>query len=208
MNLRGGDYLPILETESCNQGDFVEEIHLQKSQPGLMGGIQAQTFNPWLVVDVIGSAHLAGLIGALTLDLYEEIPDYDLSAPHCGDLGGEFESRDAELDSGTIISEEDNLQNPLPSVPVDTTALLESFSRRSRYRIPAPFDELYPCPQFSPKSVFFKVSRTDYLVSSYSLTKHERKCRRKFKALENITTGDCGSSPRYAKYSLAALPTQ
>jgi tetratricopeptide (TPR) repeat protein len=154
-----------------------------------MGGNQAQIFNPWLVVDVIGSPDLTGLIGALTLDLCEEIPDFDLSAPYSDDLEGEFELRNAELDKGTIVSEEgDNLQNSPPFVPVDITALLTSFSRRSRYRIPTPFDELYPFPQVAPKSVVFLELRTDHLMSSYALTEQEIKCRRKFKALKNMAT--------------------
>lgn len=187
LNLRGGDCSRTVETEPCNQDDLVEEIHRQGSQPGPMGGNQAQMFNPWLVVDVIGSPHLTGLIGALTLDLCEEIPDFDLSAPYSGDLEGQFESRNAELDSESIVSEEDNnLQNAPPSVPVDTTALLTAFSRRSRYRIPTPFDELYPFPQFAPKSVFYIPPRTDPLASSCALTKQEIKCRRKFKALKNM----------------------
>jgi tetratricopeptide (TPR) repeat protein len=152
-----------------------------------MGGNQAQVFNPWLVVDVIGSPDLTGLIGALTLDLCQEIPDFDLSAPYSGDLEAEFEPRNGELDSGTIVSEEDdNLQNSPPSVPVDITALLTSFSRRSRYRIPTPFDELYPFPQVAPKPVFFMKPNTDHLVSSYAFTKQERECRRKFKAPKNM----------------------
>ena len=94
-----------------------------------------------------------------------------------------------ELDSGTIVSEEDdNLQNSSPSVPVDITALLTSFSRRSQYRIPTPFDELYPFPQVAPKSVVFLKPRTDHLMSSYALTEQEIKCRRKFKALKNMAS--------------------
>jgi tetratricopeptide (TPR) repeat protein len=165
----------------------VEEIHREGPQPGPIGGNQAQVFNPWLVVDVVGSPGLTGLIGALTLDLCEEISDFDLSAPYSDDLEGEFELRNAELDSGTIVSEEgDNLQNSPPSVPVDITDLLRSFSRRSRYRIPTPFDELYPFPQVAPKSVVLLGPRTDHLMSSYALTEQEIKCRRKFKALKNM----------------------
>jgi tetratricopeptide (TPR) repeat protein len=152
-----------------------------------MDGNQAQIFNPWLVIDVIGSPGLTGLIGALTLDLCQDIPNFDLSAPSSGDLEGEFDSRNAELDSGTIVSEEDdNLQNSPPSAPVDITALLTSFSRRSRYRIPTPFDELYPFPQVAPKSVVSLELRTDHLMCSYALTEQEIKCRRKFKALNNM----------------------
>jgi tetratricopeptide (TPR) repeat protein len=152
-----------------------------------MGGNQAQIFNPWLVVDVIGSPDLTGLIGALTLDLCEEIPDFDLSAPYSDDLEGEFESKNAELVGGTIVSEKgDNLQNSPPSFPIDITALVTSFSRRSRYRIPTPFDELYPFPQIAPKSVVFLGPRTDHLKSSYALTEQEIKCKRKFKALKNM----------------------
>ena len=78
------------------------------------------------------------------------------------------------------------MQNSPPSVPVDTAALVTTFSRRSRYRIPTPFDELYPFPQVAPKSFFFMKPRTDHLLSSYALTKQERECRRKFKALKNV----------------------
>jgi len=70
--------------ELCNEDNAAEEIPHKGLQPGLIAMDGGQIFNPWLAVDIPGSPQLTGLIGALTLELCDDVTDLDLSARHSG----------------------------------------------------------------------------------------------------------------------------
>jgi hypothetical protein len=153
-NLRGGDSaLP--HTELCNGDYAAEEIPRQ----GSMAIDQGQTFNPWLVVDVIGSPGLTGLIGALTVDCCDFIPDLDLLAANSEDVADPCECMPQDEDCSTVVSKEVRNQQYLfkktsSSVSCSVSNLPTYIpSKERQYRIPSPFDELCPFPKSVPRRI-------------------------------------------------------
>jgi hypothetical protein len=192
-NLSGGDSAPS-QTELCNKDDAVEEMPRQGWNPGSMAMDQGQTFNPWLVVDVIGSPGLTGLIGALTVDCCDFIPDLDLAAANSEDVADACECMPPNKDCIAVASKKARNQPYLfektsSSVYFSISNLPTCIlSNERQYRIPSPFDELRPFPKSVPRrtSVFSEDLKTDHLLSTSSLKMKELECRKKFKVLKTM----------------------
>jgi tetratricopeptide (TPR) repeat protein len=195
LNLKGSDYFSSAEAETYTHNDFVEEMPRHGSQSTSMTRDQGQIFNPWLCVDVIGSPDLTGLIGALTLELCEDIPDFNLSAPYSEEFGDEGELRESDDASGIIVSTDAHntrqlFGTGLQSVSVKYAPISAYLSGRSQYRMPGPLEELYPFPQVAPRKILFYKPETDHLASSYSLSVKELECKGKFKTLKSMERQD------------------
>jgi hypothetical protein len=116
------------QTAFCNKDDAVEKIPRQGSHPGSMAIDQGQTLNPWLVVDVIGSPGLTGLIGALTVECCDFIPDLDLSAAKSEDVVDACECMAPDEECSAIASKDARNQQylfkkTLSSVPFSISNL-------------------------------------------------------------------------------------
>jgi len=155
---------------------------------------QGQTFNPWLVVDVIGSPGLTGLIGALTVDCCNFIPDVDLSAANSEKVADACECMPSDKDCIAVASKEARNQQYLFKKTSSSVSFSISNvptyipSKERQYRIPSPFDELRPFPKSVPRrtSVFSENLKTDHLLSTSSLKMKELECRKKFKVLKTM----------------------
>jgi hypothetical protein len=151
---------------------------------------QVPTINFWELVDVVGSPGLTGLIGALTLDLCDEIPGLDLSATsseesediydlmNLGDAGNESLSKK--------VKKPKSPRSGRPSVSFSITALNTYFSNQSQRCMLGPLDELYPFPESTRPKTLFETSRTEHQMSDYSLRMKEIECRKKFKTLKSM----------------------
>jgi len=196
-NRSGGDTAPS-QTELCNEDYTTEEMPRQGWNPGSMAMDQGQTFNPWLVFDVIGSPGLTGLIGALTVDCCNSIPDLDLPAANSEKVVDAFDRMPPDEDCIAVASKEARNQQYLfkktsSSVSFSISDLPAYIpSKERQYRIPNPFDELCPFPKSVPRrtSVFSENLKTDHLLSTFSLKMKELECRKEFKALKTGTVRD------------------
>jgi tetratricopeptide (TPR) repeat protein len=193
-SLNGGPLLS-LEMEFCSQDDTPEEIVHHGEQLESKPIEQESTFNPWLVVDIVGSPDLTRLIGALTIDLCEEIPGLDLSTE------SSEESQDAcklmnpyKGCSSTITYKAQGQLSPLkttpPSVPFSIAAFSIYSSKQSWHRMPGPLDEFYLFPSPTQSKRLLETPRTDHLVSGYSLNMKELECRTRVKALKSMNRSE------------------
>jgi len=185
-----GPLLP-LEMERCSQDDNPEEISHHGEQLESRPIEQESTFNPWLIVDIVGSPGLTGLIGALTIDLCEEIPSLDLSSESLEESQEVCKFINPYKGCSSTITckaqKQQSLPKPTPpSVLFSTAAFSTKFSKQSRRRMPGPLDELYPFPSPLQSKRLLKNPRTDHLASSYSLGVKELECRTRFKALKSM----------------------
>jgi hypothetical protein len=180
---------PSLEKEICSQDDVSEEIPCHAEQQSTTVD-QGETLNPWLVVDIIGSPHLTGLIGALTMELYEEVPDLELSA-YSEDDEGAYDLRGLDGNGGLMTTHEP--QNPQrwfkmasPVVSSNIAALSAYFSKDRPSRMLGPLDELYPFPRLRQRKRPFQSPRTDHLKLEYSLKMKELECKTKLKTMKSM----------------------
>lgn len=151
---------------------------------------QVPTINPWELVDVVGSPGLTGLIGALTIDLCDEIPSLDLSATsskesediydlmNLGDAGNESLSKKVKKPKSPGSYQ--------PSVSFSIAALHTYFSYQSQRCMPGPLDELYPFPESTRPKSLFATPITEHQMSDYSLRIKEIEYRKKFKTLKSM----------------------
>jgi tetratricopeptide (TPR) repeat protein len=178
--------------EDAYQDDTVEYLpdHGERSMPA---GDQS-TFNPWLVVDVVGSPRLTRLIGALTIDACEDIPSLDLSAPYSEESEDASDAMDLDDGGCSIICPQPKAQNhhrpPAKanshSVSPGIAALCASFLKPNQAWMPGPLDELYPFPRSAPSRSIYKHLRIDHLVSSCALKAKELECGKRFQALKSM----------------------
>jgi hypothetical protein len=153
-NLSGGDSA-LLHTELCNEEDAAEEVPHQGSHSGSID--QGQTFNPWLVVAIIGSPGLTGLIGALTVDCCDFIPRLDLSAANSENAIDACKCIPPDEGYSAIATQEVRNQQYFfkrtsSSVAFSTWNLTTYMpSKERQYRVPSPFDELSPFPKSVPQ---------------------------------------------------------
>ncbi|KAN0096649.1 hypothetical protein V8E51_015454 [Hyaloscypha variabilis] len=195
LNLRESGFLSSGEAETCTHDNIVEELPRHEPQSTSTNRNQGQMFNPWLCVDVTGSPELTGLIGALTLELSDDIPDFNLIAPYSEEFGDEGELRGTDGASGVIVSTHTYntrqlFGGGLQPASVNNAIVSSYLSGWSQYRMPGPLDELYPFPQVAPRKKIFYGPNTDHLASSYSLSVKELECKRKFKALKSMERPD------------------
>ena len=182
--------IPSSEMELYNQDDSPEEISRHGEQLESRPIDQELTFNPWLVVDIIGSPGLTGLIGALTLDLCEGIPSLDLSAESSEESEDVCKLLNLDESCNSIATCEAQNQQPLKtvsrSVSFSIATLPTNYSEQNQRQMPGPLDELYPFPRPAQPKKIFKNPRTDHLVSGYSLKMKELECRARFKVLKSM----------------------
>jgi hypothetical protein len=188
---RDGGRLPAsLRTEIWNENDLPEEIPRYEQQIGWIPIDQGQKFNPWMIVDVTGSPGLTGLIGALTLDCCDFIPDLDLSAVNPGEGVNACECMPQNEDCSRTVSKKVQNQHHYFSSVSFSISNLPTYnpSKERQYRMPSPFDELFPFPKSVPRgtSCFRENLKTDHLISASSLKMKEIECRKKFKALRTM----------------------
>jgi tetratricopeptide (TPR) repeat protein len=169
----------------------VEEMSRHQEQRRETPGCQ-ETFNPWLCVDVIGSPGLTGLIGALTLEVCEDIPDLNLSESDPEELEeDQYNLRTLDESCGVALSSK--AQKPPRSFkPVSSSVsfgialMSRDFPRPRQQYMPGPLDELYPLPRSVPKTrISVDYIRTNHLLSTSLLKTKEIECRTKFKSLKN-----------------------
>ena len=161
---------------------------------GSMPTDQQSTFNPWLVVDVVGSPSLTRLIGALTIDACEDIPHLDLSAPDSEEIEAVSEFMNPDEGGCTIVYLEaqavNHHQPPLKTgshlVAFGIAALCTSSRKASPYWVPGPLDELYPFSKSAPERKLYPRPKVDHLVTSCSLKAKELECTRRMKTLKNM----------------------
>jgi tetratricopeptide (TPR) repeat protein len=187
-NLGGGPNLGLPEKDHADQYDAVED--LSDHGEGSMPAGQPLTFNPWLVVDIVGSPGLTGLIGALTIDTCEDITSLDLSAPYSEESEAARDTINPDEGGSSIIchiAQAQKHHHPLlkassHSVSCSIATLCASFLKR----MPGPLDELYPFPKLASERRLYNRPRTNHLVSSDSLKAKELECCKRFKALKNM----------------------
>jgi hypothetical protein len=156
---------------------------------------QLLTFNPWLVVDIVGSPGLTGLIGALTIDTCEDIASLDLSAPYSEESEAAKDAINPDEGDSSIICpiaqaqnhHHPSLQATSHSVSCSIATLCTVFPKQSqRGWMPGPLDELYPFPKLASERRLYSRPRTHHLVSSDSLKAKELECCKIFKSLKNM----------------------
>jgi tetratricopeptide (TPR) repeat protein len=181
LNLEGGPDLGMPNKDCPDHDDTVEDLQ-DHGEPAN----QQSRFNPWLVVDIVGSPSLTGLIGALTIDACEDIPSLDLSTN---------DATNSDEDGCRIVCPEAQVQNHHHHPPLKVTSRSDSFrmaafctssSKQTQRWMPGPLDELYPFPKLAPARRLYRRPRNNHLVSSYSLKAKEFECRKKFKALKSM----------------------
>jgi tetratricopeptide (TPR) repeat protein len=177
--------------ELCDQDDAQEDLPRQREHLLSMPIDQQSTFNPWLLVDVVGSPRLTKLIGALTIDLCEDIPSLDLSAPYSDESDDDKDSMDLDgICSSMLYRKAHNQQSPAKttshSVSYRNTSLSSYFSNRTQRRMPGPLDELYPFPKSASPRQLFRRPRTNHLISGYAMKIKELECMKKFKTLKSM----------------------
>ena len=181
MNLGGGPNLGLPNKDCADQDDTVEDLQDHGEPAG-----QQSRFNPWLVVDIVGSPGLTGLIGALTMDTCGDIPSLDLSVAS--------DATDPDEGGCSIVCPKAQAQNH-PNPPLKATsrslsfsmaALCTCFPKQTQRWMPGPLDELYPFPQLAPARRLYRRPRNNHLVSSYSLKAKELECSKRFKALKSM----------------------
>ncbi|KAE9374920.1 hypothetical protein N431DRAFT_533883 [Stipitochalara longipes BDJ] len=181
--------------EPWNKNNLIEEMPRQGSHPESNVMDQEQTFNPWLAVDVVGSPGLTGLIGALTLDCCESIPDLDLSEPCSEVTQAEWDFVERGQESSTVIDQDPPRENQPPKTdcgPISTSvsALSTGFLHQRQHYMLGPLSEVDPFPRVVLQKSLFKNPRTDHLISAYSLRAKEIECRARFKALDSMKRVD------------------
>lgn len=160
---------------------------------------QQSTFNPWLVVDVVGSPTLTRLIGALTIDACEDIPSLDLSVPYSEEREADNDAMNIDEGGCSIVcveAQDLNRQNtPVTShsVSFGIAALSTSIGKPSPPWMPGPLDELYPFPKSARESCLSTCPRTDHLVTSTSLKAKELECTIIFKSLKSMQPSEINS---------------
>jgi hypothetical protein len=181
LNLGGDPNVGLPNKDYANQDDTVEDLQDHGEPAG-----QQSRFNPWLVVDIVGSPGLTGLIGALTIDACEDILGLDLSAAS--------EATNPDEDGYSIVCPKAQAQNH-PHPPLKATsrsasftmaALCTSFPKQTQHWMPGPLDELYPFPKLAPVRRLYRRPRNNHLVSSYSIKVKELECSKRFKALKSM----------------------
>jgi tetratricopeptide (TPR) repeat protein len=192
--LRGGGFPVSPEIGILNEYDTseVSTSHEQQNGSILMG--QEQIFNPWLAVNVVGSPGLTGLIGALTIDCCENIPDLDLPAPYLeeGEEICDLMDPDQNACSDKVSKKAWKQRHPPKKTSPSSSFTISNLptyilSMQRQSRMPSPLDELYPFPNSVPRRrIFFENLRTDHLMSTSSLQRKELECRAKFKALKSM----------------------
>ena len=172
---------------------MTEEIPHKELQPGLMAMDDGQIFNPWLAVDIPGSPRLTRLIGALTLELCDDVADLDLSARHSGEAEEEWNLINTDK-GGRILPQTQTPQTPLktthPGVSYNIAALTMHISKEGYPRMLGPLDELNPFPRSGPPERLLKYPRTNHLVCEYFLKTMELECRMKLKAFNSMKRSD------------------
>ncbi|KAE9362669.1 hypothetical protein N431DRAFT_525010 [Stipitochalara longipes BDJ] len=178
--------------ELCIEEDTVEELCSDELLLGSMALDHRQTFNPWLSVDTINSPHLTGLIGALTLvELCDDIPDLDLSAPYSEGVENERDLKDTDEGGCIVTSHETHaLQLSANTTPPSGSFApndLTIHSIMKRYAcMPGPLDELSPFPKSGQREKLLWYARTDHLVLGSSLKMKEIECNIKLKTLDSM----------------------
>jgi tetratricopeptide (TPR) repeat protein len=151
---------------------------------------QASTFNPWLLVDVVRSPNLTGLVGALTIDLCEEIPNLDLSATSLEESEDTYDVVNLdEIFNESLCRKGKKPESPLSNhhlVSFSIASLHTYFLNQSQRRMPGPLDELYPLTQSTQPKSLFTTPRTEHLMSECSLKTKESECWKKFKTLKSM----------------------
>jgi tetratricopeptide (TPR) repeat protein len=189
--LRDGGHSTTTQMELCQKVGRVEEMSCHQEQREETRVYQV-TFNPWLAVDVVGSPGLTGLIGALTLDLLEDIPDLDLLMYNSEESEDESSLKTPDEICGiAVFSKVQNsplLFKPAPdSVTVRIMPLSKHSAKPRQHYMPGPLDELYPFPRSASQGrIFMESVKTDHLLSSDSMKMKELECRMKFKLLHNM----------------------
>jgi hypothetical protein len=146
--------------EIGNRDETVEEMPWQEEQLRFISmDHPGQTFNPWLAVDIVGSPRLTGLIGALTLELCEGIPELHLTAPSSEEDEDACESTKLHEGYSGVVSQHQRSQVKTAShtVSFSIAALSTYFAKQKQRRLPRPLDELYSFP--GSQSETFQVSK-------------------------------------------------
>ncbi|KAN0106744.1 TPR-like protein [Hyaloscypha variabilis] len=181
-----GRRFPASLVMEISKNDLSEEIPRYEKQFGWMPMDQGQKLNLWMIVNVTGSPGLTGLIGALTLDCCDFIPELDLSAANPGDWVDAYRCMPPNEDcSRTVSKEVQNQYHYFSAASLSISDLhIYNPSKERQYRMPSPFDELCPFPKSVPRgtSCFRENLKTDHLLSTSSLMKKEFECKKKFKA--------------------------
>jgi tetratricopeptide (TPR) repeat protein len=191
-DLREASHSTSPQMEICDEdGGAVDKILRHGMEPASIPMDEGQMSNPWLVVDVIGSPRLTGLIGAMTLESCDNIPDLDLSAPHTNGSQDAVNVMDMdELDNDPEHKETQNQQTPVNTASSGTSftiaALGSHFLKDSYRRIPDPLDELYPFPSAEEPKTMLRYPRINHLISMDALKAKEVACKRSLKDLKSI----------------------
>lgn len=178
------------ETELGSHDDTPEDSPDHQEELKSMPISQSSTFNPLLLFDVVGSPHLTGLVGALTIDLCEGIPSLDLSTTSSEDSEDicDMVSLD-EVCNGSLCRKGKEPESPLSNhtpISFSIASLHTYFLNQSHRRMPGPHDGLYPFTQSTQPKSLFTTPRTEHLMSHCSLKMKEIECRKKFKMLESM----------------------
>ena len=151
---------------------------------------QSLNFNPWLSVDVIGSPRLTGLIGALTLEVCNEIQDLDLSASHFEDEEESCDLRSFGEQCRSVQHTEDQAQTPSVrlhnSVSFTIRAISTCLSKQGQPQIPSPLDGLWPLSRSVRPKKLLENPRTSHLTSENSLKMKGFECRTRLKTLRTF----------------------
>jgi tetratricopeptide (TPR) repeat protein len=190
----GGGYPAAFHMDVGKEGEMPDEIPRYTQQISSISMDQGQIFNPWLAANVVGSPRLTRLIGALTLDCCEDIPDLNLPAPYLEDGEEIYDLIDPDQKAcSSTVSKEVRIQRhsskkTSPSFSFSISNLpTYILSMQHQSRMPSLLGELYPFPNSVPRRRLFSENlRTDYLMSTSSLERKELECRAKFKASKSM----------------------
>lgn len=178
------------ESDLGSHGDTPEKSPDHREELQSIPISQASAINPWLLIDVVGSPSLTGLMGALTIDLCQEIPSLDLSTISAEE--GDDICDAVNLDdvyNGSLDQKGKKLESPLSnhdSVSFSIASLHTHFLNQSHRRIPGPLNELYPFTQSIQPGSLFTTPRTEHPMSEFSLKTKESECWEKFKTLKSM----------------------
>ena len=168
------------------QDETVEELPRYGEPTASISAESGPTFNPWLSVN-FDSPRLTGLIGALTIELCEDISDLDLTKPY-SEEDEDFEEPSKQHEECVTLRQNrpNGAARACHSVSFRIEELSTYFEKQEKRRMPGPLDELWPFPGASHSRRPLIWNKTNHLASDYALKMKELECRTRLKGFKNM----------------------
>jgi tetratricopeptide (TPR) repeat protein len=185
--ITGPESSAMSEMDVDYQDERVEELPRYGEPTASISAESRPTLNPWLSVNFVDSPRLTGLIGALTIEMCENISDLDLTKPY-SEEDENFEEPPKQYGECVTLrqNQRDGAARARHSVSFRIEELSTYFAKQEKRRVPGPLDELWPFPGASRSRRPLIWNKTNHLASDNALKMKELECRTRLKGFKNM----------------------